>query len=132
MRSEPRGAAIVAEKRGVAGAGATRPGEEKPQLFGGFSKGFLISTPSSSIPKKHSPKDGASKQPSASVNREANSAADNDIPFLKPQDIETKGPVFPEVQEAMKEAYPLLNTQGIHVQYFICTMHSPPIKRGMH
>ena len=37
----------------------------------------------------------------------------DDIPFLKPKDRESlKGVEFPEVQEAMKEAYPLLRSQG--------------------
>ena len=91
---------VAAQETGVA--------DGKASSFGGFSKGFLLSSSNS---KK-------SQKTTSQSSRAASQAAakdDGDIPFLRPSSAaaaETRGPVFPEVQEAMKEAYPLLNTQG--------------------
>ena len=100
MRSDAQEAA---EETGVA--------KEKVSSFGGFSKGFLLST--SSNEKKSRRKEKQTPQDSHTASLKKDTAADDeDIPFLRPQTAKTTGPVFPEVQEAMKEAYPLLDTQG--------------------
>ena len=93
------------------------------QSFGGFSKGFLLSTPKTSEAKLPSTKSSKKQTKTSSLpdsdlhtsgrttaKTDISTECDVDIPFIKPQ--AAKGPVFPEVQEAMKEAYPLLNTQG--------------------
>ena len=97
--------------------------ESISQPFGGFSKGFLLSTPKNgeAKPAKSSKKEADTSSHSdtnthtaggSSAKRDPSTESDSDMPFIKPQNTSTRGPVFPEVQEAMKEAYPLLNTQG--------------------
>ena len=86
--------------------------------FGGFSKGFLLSAPKTIEPRPQIKKqtDKSSTRTHTAGRSSAmggpSTQSDVDMPFIKPQSANTKGPVFPEVQEAMKEAYPLLNTQG--------------------
>ena len=127
-------------KRGVAGAETVLRKSAEPeeaqgitsQSFGGFAKGFLLSTPSGPSPSTRSHnsagnsnpsqpdcdthKEGSTFTKSGTESSKSGLALDGDgnIPFLKPK-ATAKGPVFPEVQEAMKDAYPLLNTQGCNV-----------------
>ena len=100
------------------------------KTFGGFSKGFLLSGPTSSQRRQKSPPNTATKEKATSAPQRVGETAssqrrpkveerqtdgDEDMPFLRQRDVRDKGPVFPEVQEAMKEAYPLLNTEGMWV-----------------
>ncbi len=78
--------------------------------FGGFQKGFLSgsqtpgSRSSKTIPTK---KSGAAKNVSERV-------IDDDIirPKISAQNSKSSGLEFPEVQEAMKESFPFLNTES--------------------
>ena len=132
--SSPKRPRAEKTKRKVAeGAGRDREG------FGGFGRGFLLSTPAEKTVKNVSRNSGANEStgtaggnatPSSktsTVQGERFSSgtfptASDDIPFLRaqPQAAANRGPVFPEVQEAMKEAYPLLNTQGEGGQAAVC------------
>ena len=130
--------------------GAVRENES----FGGFGKGFLLSTPAERTVKTVSRSSAASKSTgTAGGNATPSSKAStfegerfssgtsptatttsDDIPFLRaqPQAAENRGPVFPEVQEAMKEAYPLLNTQGQRGQATVCKIKSIATKSLFH
>lgn len=91
----------------------TRPKETRAKTassFGGFSKGFLLSSPAASDTAKSS----TSKRLKTKSNTAAHPPVDEDIPFLKAKTV--KGPVLPEVQDAMKDAFPLLNTEGYNSQ----------------
>ena len=112
-----------AEKRAgtskpVRAAGKKPEQDEKPRSFGGFSKGFLLSSSTSTTTKKPTKKKGVEKNGEKVVSgcgskkTGGGTAEKEDIPFLKPQTQSTKAPVLPEVQEAMKEAYSLMDTQG--------------------
>ena len=87
--------------------------------FGGFKSGFLFENSCQKKPASRSkinttkrPVTGGSVAEKSSGKDSPKNSAD-DIPFLKPKDGQTsKGMEFPEVQEAMKEAYPLLRSQG--------------------
>lgn len=82
------------------------------ESFGGFSKGFLLSNPAaSSDSTKASTSISHTKSEAVTHSSGSNLSDDGDIPFLKAKRT-AKGPVLPEVQEAMKEAYPLLNTES--------------------
>jgi len=109
---------------------------QAPKAFGGFMKGFLLSTPAKHSPDSHVPagrscrggkrnnedvgskvKECGALQDSGKTGSAGGSplmSGDSDIPFLRGKQgaVGSKGPVIPEVQQAMKEAYPLLNTQG--------------------
>lgn len=110
---------------------------QPPKAFGGFMKGFLLSPPAknSPSPASRAPASRGSNSNGADVESEVKErdvhqpsrktgstsgspsvSGESDIPFLraKPGAAESKGPVIPEVQQAMREAYPLLNTQGGH------------------
>ena len=98
--------------------------------FGGFKKGFLFSQPSrkdSSQKLKNKSEIGkpstssSDSIPSGEKNKRDtdtsnNSKKDDDnIPFVKPKSEEAargSGLEFPEVQSAMKESYPFLNTKS--------------------
>ena len=81
--------------------------------FGGFKKGFLVSS-SDSKPqvKKAAP---TKKTPAVSPSAAGASSKDSDIPFIKPKDKGKSSLEFPEVQEAMKEAFPLLQSKGMYI-----------------
>ena len=86
--------------------------------FGGFASGFLLSSSSSSSAAKtssSSKKKRANERAStekASPGSEKERDGAGDIPFVKAQAPQGKAPVIPEVQEAMKDAYSLMDTQG--------------------
>ena len=92
---------------------------KKEATFGGLKKGFLFSSTNRQGNKK-TEREKATKmaRPSGVSNPHAttgtkDSSLPEDIPFIKPQVQGTaKGLEFPEVQEAMKEAYPLLRSLG--------------------
>ena len=92
---------------------------KKEATFGGLKKGFLFASTNKQGNKK-TEREKATKmvRPSGVSNPHAttgtkDSSLPEDIPFIKPQVQGTaKGLEFPEVQEAMKEAYPLLRSQG--------------------
>ena len=110
MRTEPKTGTSASKPV----APAANKSEEKSQSsFGGFSKGFLLSTTTPSN------KSGSKKKPVQNGNqasggdKKAAESEKEDIPFIKPQAPPTKAPVLPEVQEAMKkEAHSLMDTQG--------------------
>ena len=92
-----------------------KPEESSSQSksFGGFSKGFLLSNSTSSTPKKTKKKDAENGGSGGGCKKTASAkTGKDDIPFLKAQEPPAKAPVLPEVQEAMKEAYSLMDTQG--------------------
>lgn len=113
LRDETRAGDDRAAKDGV--KKRTQPKETPAKVtesFGGFSKGFLLSNPAaSSDSTKASTSISHTKSEAVTRTSESNLSDDGDIPFLKAKRT-SKGPVLPEVQEAMKEAYPLLNTEG--------------------
>ena len=76
-------------------------GSSVSSSFGGFKSGFLVSS-SDSKPK-------VKRQTPSSKN----ASEDSDIPFIKPKNEGKSSLEFPEVQQAMKEAFPLLHTKGI-------------------
>ena len=82
--------------------------------FGGFKKGFLISSLDSSEPRaKREPPTPKKKTPvAASSAKEVDSKDESDIPFIRPKDKARSSLEFPEVQQAMKEAFPLLQSKG--------------------
>ena len=103
--------------------------------FGGLKKGFLFASAERSDRKKPATRTTASSssKPNASAadgksspktsaaegsgagksSRDSQRSSPDDIPFLKPKDGQrSKGMEFPEVQEAMKESYPFLRSQG--------------------
>ena len=112
--------------------------KEQPQSFGGFSKGFLLSSSTksrASAGKELNPKtnvkdhkiesatspvkknEKSASELSGSLDRSSttcSSSGTDEVPYLRhnPEAAGSGGPVFPEVQQALKEAYPLLNTQG--------------------
>lgn len=96
--------------------------QKKEATFGGLKKGFLFASADKQGGKKPAVKTEREKQatkmvrPSRVASSRAStkdSSSSEDIPFIKPQVQGTaKGLEFPEVQEAMKEAYPLLRSQG--------------------
>lgn len=107
-RGETRAGDNRAAKDGV--KKRTQPKEtpaKAAESFGGFSKGFLLSNPAGST----RPSTGVQSLAKTPPTPERDLSDDGDIPFLKAKTT-AKGPVLPEVQEAMKEAYPLLNTEG--------------------
>ena len=81
--------------------------------FGGFKKGFLVSS-SDSKPqaKKTSPPSAKKKTPVAANSAKEAGSKDSDIPFIRPKDEAKSSLEFPEVQQAMKEAFPLLQSKG--------------------
>ena len=136
-----KGIAVDQSKSERLGKSPTKLGEAEERrgassrVFGGFAKGFLLSESSNSgedigkskpAPKSQSSTEKQVKKKSVSSLADADSkglsvktgsaqssvSTDDNVPFLRMNKTESKGPVFPEVQEAMKEAYPLLNTQG--------------------
>lgn len=128
MRSDAREAAGAEKKEGVSGA-PSEAGRHEQKTFGGLSKGFLLSGPTQKRRKlppttaakekrhalssgTHSEREAASTKRGTRIEDRADGGVE-DMPFLRQQDVRDKGPVFPEVQEAMKEAYPLLNTEGM-------------------
>ena len=76
--------------------------KEKPSSFGGFKSGFLFSGQKEKPSVTPDPKTDRSK------------SRDEDIPFVKPNNTSKSSLEFPEVQEAMKSAFPLLATQGTY------------------
>ena len=123
-------------QKDVSGASSDVKRESQvPKAFGGFMKGFLLSTPAKhsldSVSRAPAGRDSNSNDEDVGSkvkecgalqdSRKAGSAGgspsvsgDSDIPFLRGKQgaVGSKGPVIPDVQQAMKEAYPLLNTQG--------------------
>ena len=95
-----------------------RTKKDTPSSFGGFKKGFLFSNP-----EKKSGKETAQKQTSSKPRNESSSKATHgnvsetaeDIPFIRAHSSGsgTKGLELPEVQEAMKNKFPFLQTQGM-------------------
>ena len=86
--------------------------------FGGFKKGFLFASSDSKHQVKKKPVSKSQKtssSPTASQASTKTSAEGNDIPFIKPKDKDKdkSSLEFPEVQQAMKESFPLLQSQGI-------------------
>lgn len=116
LRDETRAGDNRAAKDGV--KKRTQPKEtpaKAAESFGGFSKGFLLSNPAANRDsRKASTSKSQTKSEAGTHTTECNLSDDGDIPFLKAKGT-AKGPVFPEVQDAMKEAYPLLNTEGWRV-----------------
>ena len=111
MRTEPKTGTSASKP--VAPAVKNKSEEKSQSSFGGFSKGFLLSTttPSNKPGSKEKPVQNGS-QASGGDTKTAESEKE-DIPFIKPQAPPTKAPVLPEVQEAMKkEAHSLMDTQG--------------------
>ena len=91
------------------------------ETFGGLKKGFLFGSVEKQGGRKPAQKtEGKKLTPTAGVASSkrtdkgtTGSSSSDDIPFIKPQDgAKSKGLEFPEVQEAMKESYPLLRSQG--------------------
>ena len=81
--------------------------------FGGFKKGFLVSSSDSKPQAKKAPPPSKRKAPvAASSAEEAASSKASDIPFIRPKDKAKSSLEFPEVQQAMKEAFPLLQSKG--------------------
>lgn len=112
MRTEPKTGTTSASK--PVAAPAVNKSEGKSQSsFGGFSKGFLLSTTTSSN-KPRSKKNPVQNGSQASGgDKKAAECEKEDIPFIRPQAPPTKAPVLPEVQEAMKkDAHSLMDTQG--------------------
>ena len=95
---------------------------KKEATFGGLKKGFLFASADKRGNKKPAVKTEREKQATKMARQSGaasshastkDSSSSEDIPFIKPQVQGTaKGLEFPEVQEAMKEAYPLLRSQG--------------------
>lgn len=100
-------------KRAMKGSSQTARTKEKSDgssksSFGGFKKGFLVSS-SDSKPKVKK----ANKTPVVATSAaKGESSKDSDIPFIKPKDKGKSSLEFPEVQQAMKEAFPLLQSKG--------------------
>lgn len=100
------------------GVDGVRP--KKEATFGGLKKGFLFASTNKQGNKKTEREKQVTKmaRPSGVSTPHAttgtkDSSSPEDIPFIKPQVQGTaRGLEFPEVQEAMKEAYPLLRSQG--------------------
>ena len=83
--------------------------------FGGFKKGFLVSSSDSSKSraKREPPAPSKKKTPVATSSaEEAGSKDESDIPFIRPKEKAKSSLEFPEVQQAMKEAFPLLQSKG--------------------
>lgn len=80
--------------------------------FGGFKKGFLVSSSDSICQvKKSLPPQNTSAPPNSTG--QTTTTGSKNIPLIKPKH-ETKSSLeFPEVQEAMKESFPFLQTQGV-------------------
>ena len=92
---------------------------KKEATFGGLKKGFLFASTNKQNKRTEKEKQATKmagpsgvSNPHATTGTKDSSSSDN-IPFIKPQVQGTaRGLEFPEVQEAMKEAYPLLRSQG--------------------
>ena len=93
------------------GSTKTKHHGDSRSSFGGFKKGFLVSSSDSKCQvKKALPPQKTSALPD-STGQTTNTGSKN-IPLIKPKH-ETKSSLeFPEVQEAMKESFPFLQTQG--------------------
>ncbi len=92
-------------------------GDTKSSSFGGFKKGFLVSSSDSSKPrpKREPPAPSKKTTPAAASSvKETGSENESDIPFIRPKDKAKSSLEFPEVQQAMKEAFPLLQSKGGH------------------
>ena len=87
----------------------------KPKLkdsvdsFGGFKKGFLFPSSDSKRQVKGAP---VSQKTSSAPTTTKTQTKSDEIPFIKPKDKEKSSLEFPEVQQAMKESFPLLQSQG--------------------
>lgn len=80
--------------------------------FGGFKKGFLVSSSDSKCQiKKALPPQKASAPPNSTG--QTTNADSKNIPLIKPKHEIKSSLEFPEVQEAMKESFPFLQTQGV-------------------
>lgn len=96
--------------------------EHKESGFGGFQKGFLFrSEPQSkSVSKSAGPMPNsaaaASQQQSSSSStvKVAKAVPEDDVIRPKMSASEKSSLEFPEVQEAMKESFPFLNTESEH------------------
>ena len=110
MRGENTATTSAAAEKESPPPPLTADGEKKTS-FGGFSKGFLLSNSSSSVKETRSTKKESNDRGKRKDGSEA--SKEEDIPFLKPQVPQTKAPVIPEVQEAMKGAFSLMDTQGL-------------------
>ena len=83
--------------------------------FGGFKKGFLVSSSDSKPQAKKAPPPSKKKTPVASDSAKEACSKDSDIPFITPKDKAKSSLEFPEVQQAMKEAFPLLQSKGRYI-----------------
>ena len=77
--------------------------------FGGFKKGFLFPSSDSKSRVRGAPVSQKTSSPPTTTRAQTKS---DDIPFIKPKDKEKSSLEFPEVQQAMKESFPLLQSQG--------------------
>lgn len=75
--------------------------------FGGFKKGFLVSSSGSKSCANRPPAPPTSSRAATKA-----SSKDSNIPLIKPKHKEKSSLEFPEVQQAMKESFPLLQSQG--------------------
>ena len=108
----------VTKERGQMGRAKIRTtggSKSSSSSFGGFKKGFLISSSDSSEPraKRERPIPKKKTPVAASSAKERDSKKDkSDIPFIGPKDKARSSLEFPEVQQATKEAFPLLQSKG--------------------
>ena len=101
-----------------------RNGKDMEGGFGGLQKGFLFSSkPPKSATASEKSKTGSRKSIKYSTGAgqgtsgqgtsgQGTSEVADDIIRPKKQNSESSGLEFPEVQEAMKESYPFLNTES--------------------
>ena len=93
------------------GESTKKKSDQQSPSFGGFKKGFLFSSSDSKSRVNKTQK--CSVSPSSSVKGTAANTQDSaDIPLIKPKQKDKSNLEFPEVQEAMKESFPLLQSQG--------------------
>ena len=99
--------------------------DESSSGFGGFEKGFLFGgsgkkpkEPQGKVRSKAPPSGDGPSQSAATSGKKAPQPKD-DIPYLKPKS-KASGLELPEVQEAMKETFPFLQTQGMQSVMYCC------------
>ena len=110
---------VTKEKSQAARTKEKTAGDSKSS-FGGFKKGFLVSSSDSKPQAKKAPPPSKEKTPPiAASSAKETCSKDADIPFIRPKDEAKSSLEFPEVQQAMKEAFPLLQSKG---GYLICTV----------
>lgn len=89
---------------------AKMKGQGDSKSFGGFKKGFLVSSSDSKCQEK---KTSHHPQKLSAPPTKMTGTSSKDIPLIKPKPEAKSSLEFPEVQEAMKESFPFLQSQGM-------------------